>query len=144
MWPDHGDSLEGFPKEEQFCPKPERWQRVGIDQAVNADTQNSAVTSFDGYGELISPTNHCVSSVLLLHTCINKHFMKKELPGSCKFNKNKTEWGAWVAQYVKHPALGSSSGHVPTVCGLGPHTGLCADSMESAWDSLFIPLKINK
>ena len=52
-------------------------------------------------------------------------------------------WALWVAQ-VKHPTLDFSSGHNVTVCGVEPLSML---SMESAWDSLFLPcscpLKIN-
>ena len=48
--------------------------------------------------------------------------------------------GAWVAQSVKGLTLGFSSGHDLTVCVMGPHLGLCADSAEPAWDSLSLPL----
>ena len=37
---------------------------------------------------------------------------------------------------VKRPTLGFGSGHDLTVRGVEPHTGLCADSVEPAWDSL--------
>ena len=66
--------------------------------------------------------------------------------------------GAWVAQSVKHLTLGFVSGHDLTVCGIKPCVGLCADSMDPAWDFLspslslslcpfptrVLPLKINK
>ena len=42
----------------------------------------------------------------------------------------------WVAQPVKHPTLGFGSGHDLTVHEFEPHTGLCAESTEPAWDSL--------
>ena len=32
------------------------------------------------------------------------------------------------------------SGHDLTVCGFEPQVRLCADSVEPAWDSLFLPL----
>ena len=35
-----------------------------------------------------------------------------------------------MAQSVKHPAPDFSSGDDLTVCGIEPHVGLCADSME--------------
>ena len=38
---------------------------------------------------------------------------------------------AWVA---KHPILDFSSGHDLTVSEFEPHVGLCADSVEPAWD----------
>ena len=41
-----------------------------------------------------------------------------------------------MAQTVKHPALDFGSGHDLTVCEFEPHVGLCADSVEPAWDSL--------
>ena len=41
-----------------------------------------------------------------------------------------------MAQSVKHPILGISSGHDLTVHEIEPHVGLQADSAESAWDSL--------
>ena len=44
--------------------------------------------------------------------------------------------GAWVAQLVKHSALGFSSDHDLTVCEIKPRTGLCADNVEPAQDSL--------
>ena len=44
--------------------------------------------------------------------------------------------GSWVAQSVKYLTLDLSSGHDLPVCGIEPHVGLCADSAESAWDSL--------
>ena len=45
-------------------------------------------------------------------------------------------WGAWVAQLVKRPALGFSSGGDRATCEFEPHSGLFADSPEPAWDSL--------
>ena len=44
--------------------------------------------------------------------------------------------GAWVTQSVEHPTLDFSLGHDLTVLGIGPHVGLCTDSMEPSWDSL--------
>ena len=41
-----------------------------------------------------------------------------------------------MAQLVEHPTLGFSSGHDFMVHEVEPHVGLCADSMEPAWDSL--------
>ena len=49
--------------------------------------------------------------------------------------KNK-HWGVWVAQSVERPTPGFRSGHDGVVCGFGPHTGLCADHAEPAWDAL--------
>ena len=48
----------------------------------------------------------------------------------------KQSRGAWVAQFVKPPTLDFDSGHALTVHEFKPCTGLHADSMESAWDSL--------
>ena len=45
-------------------------------------------------------------------------------------------WGAWVAQQVKCPTLGLSSGHDLMVCEFELHVGLCTDSTEPAWDSV--------
>ena len=45
--------------------------------------------------------------------------------------------GAWVSQSVKHPTLGFSSGHDLMVCEFKPLIRLCADTVESAWNSLF-------
>ena len=68
--------------------------------------------------------------------------------------KNTHPWGAWVAQSVKHLTLDFSSGHDLMVHEIEPHCGLCADSVEPAWDSLSpslsappmhtLSLKINK
>ena len=53
-----------------------------------------------------------------------------------------------MAQLVRCPTLDFGLGHDLTVRGIEPRTGLCADSAESAWDSLspsaLPPLKINK
>ena len=71
---------------------------------------------------------------------------------------SKINWGPWVTQLVKCLTLDFSSSHDLKVCGIKPRVGLCADSVEPAWDflspSLFVPpllmcahslsLKINK
>ena len=41
-----------------------------------------------------------------------------------------------MAQAVAHLTLDFSSGHDLPVCGIEAHTGLCADSVGPAWDSL--------
>ena len=43
---------------------------------------------------------------------------------------------AWVTQSVKHLTLHFGSGHDLVVHGFKPRIKLCADSLESAWDSL--------
>ena len=45
-----------------------------------------------------------------------------------------------MAQLVKHPALDFSAGHDLMVREMEPCVGLCAKSMEPAWDSLFLSL----
>ena len=42
-----------------------------------------------------------------------------------------------MVRSVKRPTLDFSSGYDPTVREVAPHVGLCADSTEHAWDSLF-------
>ena len=58
-------------------------------------------------------------------------------------NKSRTAQDTWMAQSVKRPTLGFSSGHDLTVCEFEPLIGLCANSAEPAWDplspSLFSP-----
>ena len=49
-----------------------------------------------------------------------------------------------MAQSVGHLTLDFGSGHDLPVRGFEPHVGLCADGVEPAWDSLSLPLKINK
>ena len=59
-----------------------------------------------------------------------------------------------MAQLVKYLTPDSGLGHNLEVCGIGPHAGLCANSTETAWDSispslsapplLSLSLKINK
>ena len=62
----------------------------------------------------------------------------------------KQTLGARGVQSAKRPTLGFGSGHDLTVREFKPHIGLCADSAESAWDSLspplphLLPTKINK
>ena len=51
-------------------------------------------------------------------------------------------WGAWEAQSVKRLTLNFGSGHDLTVCGFEPRVGLCADSVEPAWDSLSLPFSL--
>ena len=51
-----------------------------------------------------------------------------------------TTKGAWVAQSGKCLTLGFGSGHDLTVHGFKPFVGLCADSVEPAWDCLSLPL----
>ena len=41
-----------------------------------------------------------------------------------------------MAQSVERPSLDFGSGHDLKVREFKAHTGLCADSMEPAWDSL--------
>ena len=50
--------------------------------------------------------------------------------------------GAWLPQQVELPSLDFGSGHDLTVCGFEPHIGLCTDSMETAWDSVSLPLSL--
>ena len=45
-----------------------------------------------------------------------------------------------MAQSVKHPTLDFSSGHDLAVGEFEPHSGLCDDSAEPAWDYLSLPL----
>ena len=40
-----------------------------------------------------------------------------------------------MAQSVKRPIVDFSSGRDLTICEIEPHVGLCADSVELAWDS---------
>ena len=47
--------------------------------------------------------------------------------------------GTWVAHSVKRPALDFGSGHDLTFLGIEPCVGLCAVSVEPAWDSLSPP-----
>ena len=47
--------------------------------------------------------------------------------------------GVWGAQSVKCPTLDFSSGHDLVVLGIELRVGLCTNSMEPAWDSLFLP-----
>ena len=56
--------------------------------------------------------------------------------------------GSWVAQSVKRPTLGFSSGHDLSVLETEPCIGLHAGSVKPAWDSFSFPItpipKINK
>ena len=44
--------------------------------------------------------------------------------------------GAWMAQLVKCPTVGFSPGQDLMVHGFKPCIRLCADSVETAWDSV--------
>ena len=50
--------------------------------------------------------------------------------------------GTWVAQSVKRPTLGFSSGHDLTVHEIEPRLGLCAGSADPAWDSLSLSVSL--
>ena len=52
------------------------------------------------------------------------------------FKKCRSVWGARVAQSVKYLTVDLSSGHDLKACEFKPCTGLCANGMESAWDSV--------
>ena len=54
----------------------------------------------------------------------------------------KQEWSTWVAQWVERLTLHFSSCYELTVCEFESHVGLCADSVESAWDSFSLPLPL--
>ena len=56
---------------------------------------------------------------------------------ACSLKTKRTGTGApGGAPSVKHLTLGFSSGHDLMVRGFKPRVGLCADSVEPAWDSL--------
>ena len=48
-----------------------------------------------------------------------------------------------MTQLVKRLTPGFCSGHDLTVCELEPYAGLCADSVEPAWDSFSLPLPLS-
>ena len=47
-----------------------------------------------------------------------------------------------MAQLVKYLTLDFGSGHDLMIGDFKPHVGLCADSMEPDWDSLFLSLSV--
>ena len=49
----------------------------------------------------------------------------------------------WAIQVPQHPTLDFGSGHDLLVCEREHHIRLCANSMESAWDSLFLSLPLS-
>ena len=53
-----------------------------------------------------------------------------------RYQKAEHRWGAWVAQSAERATLDFGSGHDLVVRGIEPLIGLCADSVEPAWDSL--------
>ena len=67
--------------------------------------------------------NMCMSKVI----CVNAAVCLKKL---IYFRS------AWVAQLVKRLTLDFRSGHDVMVLEIEPRVRLCADSVESAWDSL--------
>ena len=50
--------------------------------------------------------------------------------------------GCLEAQSVKRPTFDFGSGHDLLACDFKPHTELCADSAEPAWDALSLPLSL--
>ena len=61
-----------------------------------------------------------------------------------KRNKKEERGNAWVAQLVKHLTFAFGSGRDLTVHEFEPHVGLCANSVEPAWDPLSFSLKISE
>ena len=59
---------------------------------------------------------------------------KNSYSGRKAIENHKTD--AWVAQLVKRPTLDFGSDHNLTVREIKPRAGLCAESIEPAWDSL--------
>ena len=49
-----------------------------------------------------------------------------------------------MAQWVECLTVDFDSGHHLTVCRIEPSVGLCADSVEPAWDSCLPAPQINK
>ena len=75
-------------------------------------------------------------------TLINKYMYVCMYVLVRKENKKYMQ-GAWAAQWVKHLTLDFGSGHDLAVCRFEPHIGLCADSVEPAWDSVScLPLSL--
>ena len=68
-------------------------------------------------------------------------YRQKEERRADRHLRSYTE-GAWVAQLGKRLTLDFSSGHDLTVCEFESHIRLCADSVESAWVSLSLPLSL--
>ena len=59
-----------------------------------------------------------------------------------QYTQDPCSWGAWVAQLVKHPTLDFGLGHDFMVHEFEPCIGLCADSVEPAWDSFSLSLSL--
>ena len=47
-----------------------------------------------------------------------------------------------MAQWVKHLTLDLDAGSNLAVCEFEPRVGLCADSVEPAWDSVSLSLSV--
>ena len=56
--------------------------------------------------------------------------------------KMQNPWSSWASQSVEHLTLGFDSGRDLMVPEIEPHVGLHADSVEPAWDSLFLSLSV--
>ena len=57
--------------------------------------------------------------------------------------KEVTRLCAWVAQSVQHPTLDLGSGHDLMISEIESHVGLCAVSVDPAWDSLLPSLSLS-
>ena len=69
------------------------------------------------------------TSKILGHLTLSKILSRKNLTQGCLGD-----------QSVKRLTLHFGSAHNLTVCGIEPHSGPCADSMEPAWDRLSLSL----
>ena len=71
----------------------------------------------------------------LLDMCSSQKLKQPPLQRVFSLPKNKYPRVVWVAQSVKHPTPGFSSGHDPRVLRSGP-TWVSMFSVESAWDTV--------
>ena len=79
-----------------------------------------------------------------MHLYVSKHALEGVITffencysrGTIFIKKQCSSWGTWVAQLVKWPTLGFSSGHDLVVHEIEFCIGLCADGTKPAWDSL--------
>ena len=124
--------LKGNDREESKTSKGQQGQELGhLGGSVECPTSAQVTTSCSVNS---SPAS---GSLLSGQSPRQMLYPPLSLPLPHLFSLSKINiWGTWVAQSIKHLTPGFSSGHDLRVHGPKPHTGLCTDSVEPAWDSL--------
>ena len=107
---------------------------------LQAHQTSEAVWHPEGSGPGHSATHQGAGGATTHSSCFPRTAMAK-FPASC-LSSQKQGRGIRGGQSVTHPTPDFGSGHDLAVCGFEHHFGLCANSIEPAWDSLYLSLSL--